>query len=71
MQEPDETKRMDLYRQADQVQIDDGAIMPIFYDEYYRLIQKNVKNFPANAMEYRDFTRVYLEPQAEKNEAKK
>jgi peptide/nickel transport system substrate-binding protein len=71
MQEVDDTKRMDLYRQADQQQIDDGAIMPIFYDEYYRLVQKNVKNFPANAMEYRDFTRVYIEPQTEKPEAKK
>ncbi|MCW3084762.1 MAG: oppA [Bacteroidetes bacterium] len=71
LQEVDEAKRMDLYRQADQQQIDDGAIMPIFYDENYRLVQKNVKNFPANAMEYRDFTSVYIEPQAEKTEAKK
>jgi len=71
LQEPDEAKRMDLYRQADQQQIDDGAIMPIFYEENYRLVQKNVKNFPANAMEYRDFSRVYIEPQTEKTEAKK
>ncbi|MGZ4048649.1 MAG: ABC transporter substrate-binding protein, partial [Bacteroidia bacterium] len=71
MQEVDDKKRFDLYRQADQQAIDDGAIMPIFYDEHYRLVQTNVKNFPANAMEYRDMTRVYFVPKEEKTEAKK
>jgi peptide/nickel transport system substrate-binding protein len=71
MQEVDDKKRFDLYRQADQQMIDDGAIMPIFYDENYRLVQPNVKNFPANAMEYRDMTRVYFEPKQEKAAAKK
>jgi oligopeptide transport system substrate-binding protein len=71
MQEVDDKKRFDLYRQADQVQIDDGAIMPIFYDEFYRLVQPYVKNFPANAMEYRDMSRVYFVPKDEKPEAKK
>ena len=66
MQEVDDKKRMDLYRQADQVEIDDGAIMPIFYDEDYRLVQSYVKNFPANAMEYRDMTKVYFVPKEEK-----
>jgi oligopeptide transport system substrate-binding protein len=71
LQEVDDKKRFDLYRQADQQAIDDGAIMPIFYDENYRLVQMNVRNFPANAMEYRDMTRVYLVPKDEKVEAKK
>ncbi len=66
LQEIDDKKRMDLYRQADQVAIDDGAIMPIFYDEDYRLVQSNVKNFPANPMEYRDMTKVYFLPKEEK-----
>lgn len=61
MKEIDPKKRMDLYRQADQVAIDDAAIMPIYYEENYRLIQTYVKNFPANAMEYRDLSRVYFE----------
>lgn len=71
LQEVDDKKRFDLYRQADQQAIDDAAIMPIFYDENYRLVQTNVKNFPANAMEYRDMTRVYLEPKEKKEEGKK
>lgn len=71
MEEVDDAKRMALYLQADQIAIDDAAIMPIFYDENYRLVQSNIRNNPANAMEYRDFTRVYIEPQEEKAEAKK
>ena len=70
MIETDEAKRFDLYRQADQQAIDDGAIMPIFYDEGYRLIQTNVKNFPINAMEYRDMSLVYLAPKEKKEEGK-
>jgi peptide/nickel transport system substrate-binding protein len=71
LQEVDDKKRFDLYRQADQQAIDDGAIMPIFYDENYRLVQTNVRNFPANAMEYRDMSRVYIEPKEKKEEVKK
>lgn len=63
LRETDNKKRFDLYRQADQVAIDDAAIMPIFYEENYRLIQNRVKNFDINAMEYRDLTTVYFEPE--------
>ena len=61
--ETDEKKRFDLYLKADQQEIDDAAIMPLFYDESYRLIQSNIRNFPANAMEYRDLTKVYFVPE--------
>lgn len=60
LKEVDEAKRMELYLQADQIAIDDAAIMPIFYDEHYRLLQINVNNFDANAMEYRDLSQVYF-----------
>lgn len=71
LREVDDKKRFNLYLQADQVAIDDAAIMPVFYDENYRLIQTNVKNFTANAMEYRDLSHVYFEPKEAKAEAKK
>ncbi len=61
MKELNDRKRMKLYLQADQVGIDDGAIMPVFYDENYRLLKPYVRNLHANAMEYRDMTRVYFE----------
>jgi oligopeptide transport system substrate-binding protein len=60
----DEKERFELYKQADQVALDDAALLPIYYDEYTRLLQMNVKNFPQNAMEYRDFTAVYFEKEA-------
>ncbi len=61
LREIDDVKRFDLFRQADQIAIDDAAIMPIFYDENTRLIQVYVKNFPSNAMEYRDMSEVYFD----------
>lgn len=60
--EVDVKKRYALYAKADQVAVDDAVIMPVFYDEHYRLVKLNVKNFPINAMEYRDLTKVYIEP---------
>jgi peptide/nickel transport system substrate-binding protein len=65
--EVDEKKRYELYRLADQQALDDGAIMPLFYDESYRLVQPNIKNFPANAMEYRDLSKVYFVPTIEQS----
>jgi len=61
LREIDDANRMELFRQADQIQVDDAAILPIFYDENTRLIQVHVKNFPSNAMEYRDMTEVYFD----------
>lgn len=57
----DDAERFELFRQADQQQVDDAVIMPIFYDENTRLIQVYVKNFPSNAMEYRDMSEVYFD----------
>lgn len=59
--EIDMKKRNDLLLQADQVQIDDAAIMPLYYEENTRLVQMNVRNCDQNAMEFRDYTRVYFD----------
>ncbi|HKC69020.1 MAG TPA: hypothetical protein VKG26_12370, partial [Bacteroidia bacterium] len=68
LKEPDMKKRMEIYMQADQLILDEGALMPIFYDENDRLIQKNIRNFPANSMEFRDLEKVYIVPK-DKNAA--
>ncbi len=60
--EPETGKRMELFMRADQVLVEDAATLPLFYDENDRLVQRNVRNFPANAMEYRDLTKVYVIP---------
>ena len=62
LKEIDFKKRFDLYRQADQVALDDAAVMPIYYTENTRLVQLSVRGLDQNAMEYRDMTRVYLLP---------
>ena len=44
----------------DSILVSDAAFIPIYYEHYIRLLQNNVHGFPQNAMEYRDFTRVFL-----------
>ena len=56
----DKTERFTYYRMADQIALNDAPYMPICYDEFTRLLQREVRDFPANAMEYRDFTEVFL-----------
>jgi len=58
-----EKQRMQLYQKADQIAMDDAAIIPLFYYKDIRLLQPNVRNFPQNAMEYRDMTEVYFVPE--------
>ncbi len=58
LRETDQEKRMKLFQQADQVAMDDAAIIPLYYEEAVRVVQSNVQNFPINALEYRDFSRV-------------
>ena len=67
MREVDDKKRFELYMMADQTGIDEGAVMSIFYDEIYRLVQTNIRDFDVNAMEYRDMSRVYFVPVEEKD----
>ena len=60
--EPDKAKRYALLSRAEQIVLDEGAFMPIFYDDNYRLEQLNVRNFPENPMIYMDLSVVYLIP---------
>jgi peptide/nickel transport system substrate-binding protein len=62
--EPDMTKRADLYRRADQVAMNDAAILPVYYEVNDRLLQKNVRGFDINPMEYRDMTMVWFDNEA-------
>lgn len=63
LREVDPKKRMEYFRKADQQAMKDAAVIPLFYDETMRLIKTDVKNFPMNPMERRDFTRVYFKNQ--------
>jgi len=58
----DDEKRNLLYAKADQQVIDDAVVLPTYYDIDFRLLQPNIRNYPQNSMEYRDFSKVYFIP---------
>jgi len=58
--EVDDNTRDELFHSCDSLLIADAAFMPIYYDEYIRLLKLNVRAFPQNAMEYRDLSRVFF-----------
>ena len=60
--EPDKAKRYKLFSKAEQIVLDEAACMPLFYDENFRLEQKNVRNLPENPMNYMDMSSTYLIP---------
>jgi peptide/nickel transport system substrate-binding protein len=50
--------------QAEQVLMDDAPVVVLWYDMGFRLLQSYVRNFPNNALQYRDYSEVYLEKTA-------
>ena len=60
--ETNDSIRYQLYRQADQVMIDDAPVIPLWYDVVVHLVQTNVKGFPANALNLLELRRVSLNP---------
>lgn len=62
LQETDDAARLELFIRADQQAMNDAAIMPLYYDEYIRLLNPRIRNFPQNAMEYRDLSTVWIQP---------
>jgi len=67
IKELDLENRQKLYRKLDQLLINDAVIMPIYYDEFTRLIPVYVQNFPQNSIEYRDFSAVWFKSALREN----
>ena len=67
LNEKDKTKRYQLFKECDQILINEGALLNIYYHENDRLVQKHVRNLPINAMEFRDFSKVYFVPKEDKS----
>jgi len=59
--ETNDSLRYKLYRQADQVMIDDAPVVPLFYDEVVHLVQPNVQGFPPNALNLLELRRVKMQ----------
>lgn len=49
------------FNRAERQLMEDAPIIVLWYDEGYRLVKSYVKNFPNNAMQYRDLGKVYFE----------
>lgn len=49
-----------LFQQAEQILMDEAPLIVLWYDEGYRLLQPQVRNFPNNPMQFRDFSEVYF-----------
>jgi ABC-type transport system substrate-binding protein len=50
LKETNDPARYILYRQADQVMINDAPVVPLWYDVVVHLVQPEVSGFPANAL---------------------
>ncbi|HEX6333982.1 MAG TPA: ABC transporter substrate-binding protein [Flavisolibacter sp.] len=48
--ETNDSARYELYRQADQVMMQDAPVVPLWYDVVVRLVQPEVQGFRANAL---------------------
>jgi peptide/nickel transport system substrate-binding protein len=48
--EPNREIKTLLYQQMDQILIDDAPIVPLYYDQVIRLVNKNIKGLSTNAM---------------------
>lgn len=49
-----------IFMNAENTFMRDAPVVVLWYDEGYRLLQNNVKNFPNNPMQYRDLSHVYF-----------
>ncbi len=62
IQKPDSTHSETPLSLAEDLLIQHAAVIPLWYDEGYYLLHKNVKNFPINSMATGIYTEVYFSP---------
>ena len=59
--ETNDSLRYELYRQADQVMINDAPVVPLWYDEVIHLVQPYVKNFEPNGINLLELRKTLIE----------
>lgn len=57
----DDSARMQLYAQAEQIAVDEAPMLWIFHDLDFRLVQPWVKGYRSNPMDRRDYTAVWFD----------
>lgn len=58
LKEPDDQKRFELYRQMDKIIINEAPVVPLFYDQVFRLVNPKVEDFTLNPMNLLSLKRV-------------
>jgi peptide/nickel transport system substrate-binding protein len=58
--ETNDSLRYELYKQADQVMINDAPVVPLWYDVVVRLVQPNVSGFHPNALNLLELRRTKI-----------
>jgi ABC-type transport system substrate-binding protein len=61
IRETNDSIRYQLYRQADQVMINDAPVVPLWYDMVVHLVQPNLRGLPANGLNLLELRRVGFE----------
>ena len=59
LQEQNDTLRLKLYQQMDQLIIHDAPVVPLWYDEVIRLVNPRLKNFTPNGLNLLELRRVF------------
>ncbi len=59
--EENDSVKYDLYRQMDQLMINDAPIVPLWYDEVFRLVNPRVKHFTANGLNLLELRKVTID----------
>lgn len=62
LEETNDALRYALYRQMDQMVINDAPVVPVWYDEVIHLINNNVTGLKANALNLLELRRVDVKP---------
>jgi len=53
--------RYDLYRQADQVMVNDAPVVPLWYDQAIHLVQPNVLGFEPNGLNLLELRKTHMD----------
>lgn len=61
VRDTDLNSRMNQYRILCQLLIDEAVVMPLYFEEFTRLVSSRVHNFPQNSIEFRDFSTVWID----------
>ncbi|MGC4103376.1 ABC transporter substrate-binding protein [Ferruginibacter sp.] len=61
LSEQNDSLRYQLYRQMDQLIVNDAPVVPLWYDMAIHLVQNNIKDFPPNSLNLLELRRAKIE----------